>query len=433
MSRLAFFSPLPPAPTGIADYSVDVVRTLSACHAIDLFHGQPEVDGSRLPPACRPYPAESFFEREQQRPYDLAVYQLGNGPAHAFLYPFLARAPGLLVLHELVLHHARARSFLESPAALAYARDPSSAALRARALADVQRYREELAYSYPAQAEELAAAQLDTVGELLPYAYPLFRLPVEASRATAAHNGFMLRAVRDEVRGACVVPVSMPLQSVAVPPDAVARVRSRHAIALREQVIASFGLLTREKGIDTLARALARLRAFGGRFRLLLVGPVPDPSALWSRLTELGLRDLTVMTGRVPLEDLPAYIEAADVVVHLRYPTARETSAALLRVLAQGRATIVSDLENLAEIPDEAVWRADPADEEGAVLRGLLELLESPGTRERLGRAAAAYVARRHSGERCLATYEAAIEAAQRTEPLGPLPGWPAHWSRDRA
>jgi glycosyltransferase involved in cell wall biosynthesis len=428
VARLAFFSPLPPAATGIADYSVDVLRILSPSHVVDAFHDQPEVDVARLPPACRAHPAGAFFERHRARPYDLAVYQLGNGVAHAFLYGFLSRFPGLLVLHDLVLHHARARTFLESPEAVAYAADPSSAPLREAALAQLQRYRDEVAYDYPERAQRIATAQLETAGDLLPYAYPLFRLPVEASRATAAHNAYMVGAIRAEVPDATVVAVGMPMARVAVSPEAVARTRGRHGIAAGELVVGSFGLLTREKRIDALARAASRARALGLALRLLLVGPVPDPSGLWRRLTELGLRDVTIMTGRVPAEELPAYIEAVDVAVHLRYPTARETSAALLRVLAQGRASVVSDLENLAELPHDAVLRADATDEEGSTLRAILRLAGRPAERERLGRNAAAFVARKHSPERCLATYEAAIEAALRGRPPRRRSSWPAHW-----
>jgi hypothetical protein len=146
-------------------------------------------------------------------------------------------------------------------------------------------------------------------------------------------------------------------------------------------------------------------------------------------LSELGLRDVAILTGRVPLEELPLSIEAADVVVHLRYPSARETSAALLRVLAQGRATVVSDLEHLEEIPQQAVLRVDVADEEGGVLRAIVSLAGAPAERERLGQQAAAFTARAHSSERCLATYEAAIEAALRSPARAPRPDLPAHWS----
>jgi len=430
VARLAFFSPLPPAATGIADYSVDVLQILASCHVIDVFHDQEAVDSTGLPPSCRIYRSREFEERQSLRRYDLAIYQMGNGAAHAFLYPLVARRPGLLVLHDLVLHHSRARTFLESGEALAYSRDPSNAALREAALTQLERYHEEVGYSYPQQARRLASAQLETVGELLPYAYPLFRLPVEASRATAVHNGFMARAIREELPGAAIARVTMPMARVPVAPDAIARLRARHGIAADEIVVGSFGLLTREKQIDVVARAAARAVALGTRLRLLLVGPLPDAATLWARLTELGLRDAAILTGRVPLAELPVYVEATDIVVHLRYPTARETSAALLRVLAQGRPTVMSDLENLAEIPDDAVVRADVTDEEGDVLRSILRLAAAPGERERLGRSAASFVTRQHSAERCLATYQAAIEAAISAEPSASRANWPSHWPR---
>jgi hypothetical protein len=41
--------------------------------------------------------------------YDLCVYQTGNSRTHEFIWPYLFRWPGLVVLHDARLHHARAR------------------------------------------------------------------------------------------------------------------------------------------------------------------------------------------------------------------------------------------------------------------------------------------------------------------------------------
>jgi glycosyltransferase involved in cell wall biosynthesis len=422
--RLAFVSPLPPAATGIADYAADVLHAIAGEYEIEAFHDQPDIDAARLP--CPARPASSLLGRHRERPFDLAVHQMGNGTAHAFQYDLLPRLPGLLVLHDLVLHHARARRFLDAPEVRAYAAEPSSAARRDAARVPLAAYGDELAYSYPAQSERLQAVQLGTVGDLLPYAYPLFRLPVEASRATAVHNRFMADAVRAEVPAAEVLRVSMPMTPVAVPPGEVGSLRGRMGVDSGDLLVGAFGLLTREKRIDTVVRAVARVRTALPRVRLMLVGPVPDRAALDALLASRGLRD-AIVTGRVPLEELAAHVEAADVVVHLRYPTARETSAALLRVLAQGRPAIVSDLEHLAAIPADAVVRADVADEEGEVTRALLSLAEQPGLRERLGAAASAYVAREHSPQRCRETY---VHAIERTidRPHPPARRWPAHW-----
>ena len=431
MSRLAFVSPLPPAPTGIADYSSDVLALLAPGHAIDLFHDQDAVDVNRLPAGLGLHRAATLVDRHRQRPYDAVIYQMGNGLEHDFLYGLLPRLPGLLVLHDLVLHHARARMFLDSPAARAYAQDPADPARGEAARPALEAYAAELAYSYAGPATRLFAAQLGTVGTLLPYAYPLFRLPVEASRLTAVHNAFMAEAVRAEVPAAGVVRLAMPVTAPDVPGEVVRALRTRLGLAPDEFVVGCFGLLTPEKQIGTVARALARAAVHAPRMRLLLVGPVADRDALRRELGQRGIAARTVVTGGVPFAELGAYMEAADAVVHLRYPTARETSAALLRVLGQGRPVVVSDLEHLADLPDDAVMRADLTDEEGAVTRALLFLADRPAARARLGERARRFVRSTHAPERCRDGYEAAIaQAAGR--PVPPHGQWPPHWSAPR-
>jgi glycosyltransferase involved in cell wall biosynthesis len=374
-------------------------------------------------------PVAEFLGAHRDRPYDLAVYQMGNGLDHAFQYEPLARVPGMLVLHDLVLHHSRARMLLDDAAVRAYARDPGSARLREAAAPSLLRYRDEVDYTYPKQAGRLGEAHLATVGDLLPYAFPLFRLPVEASRLVVVHNAFMEEAVRADVPEAEVVRVPMMAGAAAVTRSEVAALRARLGLAPDELVVGSYGRLTREKRIETVARAVARAASALPRLRLLLVGPVPDRPALDHLLGRLGVRERAVVTDRVPFPALPAHVEAADLVVHLRYPTARETSAALLRVLAQGRPTVLSDLEHLSDVPAEAVVRVDPTDEEGEVTRAILRLAARPADRERLAARAREFVAREHSPARCREGYDDALErAASRPDP--PRRPWPAHWRR---
>jgi glycosyltransferase involved in cell wall biosynthesis len=425
--RIAFLSPVPPATTGIADYSAEVLAALGSRHEVDVFHGQKKISRDSLPGLCAVHHADAFLARHASQPYDTVVYQMGNGTDHAFLYPLLARVPGILVLHDLVLHHARAREFLDSPEARAYRGDPSSAALRDAARAPLAAYEAEVAYSYPAQAGRLAEAHLGTVGTLLPYAYPLFRIPVEASRLTAVHNDFMAKAVRDEVPEAETARITMPVTAAPVGVDETDTLRRRYGLRANDFVVGCFGLLTQEKRVETVARAVARVAPSIPRVKLLLVGDVPDRAHLARRLEALGVRARTILAGRVPFQELAAHMEVTDLVVHLRYPTARETSAALLRVLAQGRPTVVSDLEHLADIPDRAVVRANVCDEEGEVTRALLRLARRPEDRRRLGDAAATFAALRHAPARCAADYEAAFERA-RALPDPPRRAWPAHW-----
>ena len=112
--RLAIVSPLPPAASGIADYTVDLVALAAPRHEIELFHAQEVVHASGLPPGLALHAAAELPQRHGERAFDLVVYQMGNGRLHDFLYDLVSRVPGLLVLHDLVLHHARAAQFLEA-------------------------------------------------------------------------------------------------------------------------------------------------------------------------------------------------------------------------------------------------------------------------------------------------------------------------------
>jgi len=83
--RVAFFSPLPPSRSGIADYSETLAAHLKPLVELELF-----ADGDQ------PFDASRF---------DIALYHLGNNPYHGFAYEAALRHPGVVVMHESNLHH----------------------------------------------------------------------------------------------------------------------------------------------------------------------------------------------------------------------------------------------------------------------------------------------------------------------------------------
>ena len=96
--RIAWFSPFPPVRTGIAGRSAELVASLEARgYSVD-----------RYPEAA----AHDFPWRHRQHPYDLVIYQFGNSSHHDYEWPYALRYPGLVVLHDTRLHHARAALLL---------------------------------------------------------------------------------------------------------------------------------------------------------------------------------------------------------------------------------------------------------------------------------------------------------------------------------
>src|SRR5476651_2689736 len=86
--RVAFFSPLPPARSGIADYSEALLQSLKPLLDLEVFSG-----------GC-----QSF----DPKPFDVALYHVGNNACHGFVYETALRHPGVVVMHESNLHHLMA-------------------------------------------------------------------------------------------------------------------------------------------------------------------------------------------------------------------------------------------------------------------------------------------------------------------------------------
>src|SRR5437773_9057911 len=112
---MAWFSPMPPVRTGIAAVSAELVNALRGEHAIDV-----STDSSLPRRSLGEGRAHDFVWRHGQKAYDLIVYQIGNSSHHDYIWPYLFRYPGLTVLHDGHLHHARAAALLRTKRARDY-------------------------------------------------------------------------------------------------------------------------------------------------------------------------------------------------------------------------------------------------------------------------------------------------------------------------
>lgn len=337
--RIAWFTPLPPTRSGIAAYSAEVLPLLAERHSLDVYVDWAAPffqarDVTPPPPFCRTLSAHDFVWIHRRDPYDLVVYQLGNATCHDYMWPYLVRYPGIVVLHDAQLHHARARSLL------------------LRQMWD--EYRDEFRFCHPdapTGTEELFIAGL---GGHLYYFWPMLTVAVRAARAIVVHSprlaSDLAEGFPDQIVESIRMGVADPRPAGESRPDA-------------PLTFAAFGLVTPEKRISVILRALASTVAYHAEVRLLLVGETADYYDALAEARELGVGDRVTVTGYVAEDELPQYLEQADVCLCLRWPTGRETSSSWLRCLAAGKATVVTDLVHTVDVAalDPRTWTVQDA------------------------------------------------------------------------
>ena len=412
--RLAWFSPVPPVRSGIAACSAEIVPALRARgHVVDVF-----VDEPVAAVASGAYSAHEFLWRRRDAAYDLTVYQVGNSSHHDYLWPYLFRFPGLTVLHDPHVHHARA-----------------AALLRNKRAGD---YRAEFAASHPddnPDAAELAVAGFDSH---LYYMWPMARLVVEGSKVTATHSREMVRRLREEFGPSRVEHVRLSQGTLVSPErerDARRRVRARFGIAPDAVTFGCFGGLTPDKRVPQILAAFAAILPYAPDARLLLGGAAPEHYDLHSDVRTRGLGDRVTVAGYLETDaELTDCIAAADVTLNLRWPTAREISGPWLRSLAAGRPSIVMDLAQTVDVPsiDPRTWAGsnepvvvavDILDEDHSLRLAMRRLAQDRALRQSLGDAARRHWLREHSPEAMLSDYERLIaETAARPTPSPSLP-----------
>ena len=79
------------------------------------------------------------------------------------------------------------------------------------------------------------------------------------------------------------------------------------------RVLVSIGRLAEEKNVKTLLSAVAKVMKQNDDVRLLLIGDGPQRSELEKYTRELGIAEWVKFTGRIPFEEIPAHLKAADI------------------------------------------------------------------------------------------------------------------------
>ena len=367
--KVAYFSPMPPESSGIADYS------------------------GLLVPALREHVDLEIVRRKAKRPprgTDLAVYHIGNDPdAHGWILDALRRTPGLVVLHDFVLHHLVAGVTIGR--------------------GDGHGYLDAMEREHGVVGRLLGHGVLDKrlppLWEARPEDFPLTGEVLGLATAVVVHS----RYVADRARATGFEgPVShVPHPAWPVPDVAPAELSG-------DPLVGAFGNVNASKRVPQLLEAFARLRRERPGARLLLVGATSPGFDLDRRLQRLGLDgEGLIREGYVDERRLWSLMAACDVHVGLRSPTMGETSGTAIRALTLGKPLVVTDAGWFSELPGDVALKVPVGDREVDELTAALRLLaERPDLRASMGAAARRLAEGPHDLARVAELQAAAFELA---------------------
>lgn len=395
--RLDYVSPLPPVRSGISDYSSDLLPHLEPLCDLRVLRLDDQPVADEIVERWSPQPAHTVGVGER-----LPLYQMGNNRYHSHVRRLALGTPGVLTLHDLVLHHLLLEETLAEQ--------------------DFEGYEAALAEEYDWLGERVAAPRRrGGFGNAAHFALPMHCGLLRRQRGVLVHSEWAaaeVRAAYPELRVRSIA-MGIPLPAAASPREG-RRFRQRHALPLDAPLLGSFGFQTPIKRTDVAIAALAQPQL--SDVHLLVVGEGTPIYDLDKIAHEAGVADRVHVLGFLDYDEFEAAISACDLCLNLRYPTAGETSASLLRVLAVGCPAVVSDYAQFAELPDEVAVRVPLGDGEIEVLAGsLAELLAAPDRLAAMGPAARRYVGRRHDpGAAARQVVDACLELEGLDPPAGP-------------
>ncbi|HEX3184275.1 MAG TPA: glycosyltransferase [Pyrinomonadaceae bacterium] len=387
--RLNWFSPLPPAKTGIADYSFGILPELSSRAEVTLWTDRAGWD-PRLEKfaTVRHYQPDRIDWVELNRA-ELSFYNIGNNHLyHASIWQVSRKSPGIVILHDARLH-----DFFESLYRGQW-RD------QAGYLAQIEKHYGDEGLRI---ATEFVSARHGDF-DLMAQRFPMTGAVLENAVGAVVHT----KDAFDDLKTSHRCPVFYaPLPSAPIiasgPTDG--RSANTHRLII-------FGHIGRNRRLDAVLEALAQLPQ-RDLFQLDIYGEIDDPKTLRHRIQMLNLRDTVRVHGYAPAAELDHALSMASLAINLRYPTMGEASASQLRIWEHALPSLVTRVGWYASLPADAVAHVRP-DNEVADIRSHLEtFLQDPDRFARMGQHGRRLVETEHHPKAYVNTILSLVENAR--------------------
>jgi glycosyltransferase involved in cell wall biosynthesis len=328
--RIAWFTPLN-RKSAIGQFSAQVLEELATLHEVVAYASDVTSLIDCWPLRC---PARLVCSPEKGRllgelkPFDAVIYNLGNHlHYHQSIYETLLCHPGIVILHDLVMHHFFAGYYLHH-------------------VHDTDGYVRHMAYGHGRQGEELAklilAGRRPRVWEE-PEAltYHLARPAVRRSYGIVVHSEYAKR----ELESFATAPIKkIPFPEPRISSSFFQRPLARTVGAKERIKLLTFGTFHPNKMLDFVVETIGRNSFLRSHVDYTVIGTTSlreYRNRVESLVREYGLGNCVHLAGHQPDDALVSALRKTDIVINLRNPHAGESSWSLLEALYAGKPSIV--------------------------------------------------------------------------------------------
>ncbi len=357
--RIAYFSPLPPKKSGIADYSASLLPFLEKYMDIDLFIDDYECTDNYINENFHLISYHEFTKFHEHQPYDAIIYQMGNSENHVYMFDYVKKYPGIVVLHDVYL--SGVLFWITGK------------------VGKIDEFVEEVIYSHGDQGKKLvdkAKKNLISWDKLI-WELQLNKRFIENSKQILVHSNWDKQQILNQnPQFDKKISLIHQLSPVMIRTDNK-QVKEKLGFANDDFVICSFGFVVSTKKIDSIIENLKSFLENTKNAKYVIVGDTSDPygQSLHKLVKDLNLEKSIIFTDYVNENVYQNYIQICDVCISLRTNARAGTSASINHAIGAGIPTIISDDDSFKDYSDEILIKVKPKEEKnlGNLVKDLME------------------------------------------------------------
>ncbi len=351
--KLNWFSPLPPAATDIAHFTMRILPALSQRADVRLWTvSQARGSASASVEALSKLADIRTFDPdrvpwEDLNRADACIYNIGNNPVfHGAIWQVARRHAGIVILHDTRLHN-----FFDGLYRVQWR--------------DLAGYLEVMNFYYGeeglrdgADCYRNEARNIKEMSER----YPLTEHALENSLGVIVHTeqAFEELSKRSD----------RPVAYLSLPFTALGREDRTHSSPRTQTPVSGsndapyrlimFGYIGRNRCLEAVLEALHGMPE-RERFHLDVFGEILDnEDRIRRQIRDLGLKKLVTLHGFAPEGKLDEALSRAHLAINLRYPTMGEASGSQLRIWAHALPSLVTRVGWYSTLPTDTVVHISP-------------------------------------------------------------------------